>query len=195
MNKDQMVEKLSSCDIGLERGSLKFVVYNSSWLDTTSWVQSLIGEASQGIQKIQLEHIGSTSVPGLIAKPILDIMLVYFEELLDQKLIESLEGLGFTYKGDMLAKLYQSKPNPGRHLFTYYDTPKVKDYIHIHAFSNKTMRDEITEKLGFKQALLANPENIIKYNKLKEDFITRGISRAEYRVSKTDFVHDLLKKS
>lgn len=57
-------------------------------------------EAACGVLVLRVEHIGSTSVPGLIAKPVLDLMPVVrkFEDGFG--CVEAMRGLGYWYAGD-----------------------------------------------------------------------------------------------
>lgn len=70
------------------------VPYNPSW-------PCLFEEESQRITKtlncIEIHHVGSTSIPGLKAKPVID-MIVVVKDL--TQTIEPLESLGYKYKGE-----------------------------------------------------------------------------------------------
>src|SRR5262249_30983185 len=81
-----------------ENKTKKIVVtpYNPSWPKTFEIEASKIREAL-GTNCIAVHHIGSTSVPGLAAKPVID-MIGVVKNL--EKTIQPLENLGFQYKGE-----------------------------------------------------------------------------------------------
>jgi GrpB-like predicted nucleotidyltransferase (UPF0157 family) len=62
------------------------------------WYDDLAGRirAALGWRALQLEHVGSTAVPGLPAKPIIDIDLTVADPDREQRYVPALEGIGFT---------------------------------------------------------------------------------------------------
>ena len=94
--------------IGLQRGSVKLFPYSVEW-------QSLFAEeervlrASIGTYVMDIQHVGSTAIPGLEAKPIIDIA-VAVRRLEDvERCIKPLECLGYEYRAD--------EGHPGRFFF------------------------------------------------------------------------------
>lgn len=81
---------------------MKVVVeeYNPLWAKQFEQVKHELEDCLQGTRYLRIEHVGSTSVPGLAAKPILDIDIVIQRQQL-QGVIETLtiKG-GYEYKGD-----------------------------------------------------------------------------------------------
>ena len=90
--------------IGLKRGALE-LAENKNWIffgkEIKQKLENMTGE--------NFEHVGSTAVVGLKAKPILDFLLTYCEEEFSQETIKTLEDLGFTYKGDIISKVQNTK--------------------------------------------------------------------------------------
>lgn len=80
--------------IGLKRGVVKLDFYSPKWKEyfekEKEHLQKLLGNSI-----ISIEHVGSTSIPGVIAKPIIDIAVVVKSISLPDKLINLLETLGY----------------------------------------------------------------------------------------------------
>ena len=123
---------------------------------------------------------------------ILDILLLYKEDTLSSKKISKLEGLGFTYKGDIIASLYNQEIDKSRHFFAYYDDLKQFDYAHIHALHKNS--EEANEKIAFRNTLLKDSKSVQKYNHFKKNYLEKKISREEYRISKEDIIRKILMK-
>lgn len=77
---------------------LVVVSYNSSWPEMFEKEASLL-EASVKSNFIAIHHVGSTSVPGLAAKPILDIILVTHNR---HSAVAPLELLGYSNRGEFV---------------------------------------------------------------------------------------------
>src|ERR1051325_3461962 len=85
--------------LGLESGVVRVVPYNAKWpelfrIETERLTPTL---APLGVT---LEHTGSTSVPGLAAKPILDILAGYDDRSLLPKIIAALVDAGYIHRGE-----------------------------------------------------------------------------------------------
>lgn len=75
------------------------VPYDSVWPVLFETIRQLLEAALAGVSHQGIEHVGSTSVPGLAAKPILDIDVVVRREALDAA-IDALVAVGYTHEGD-----------------------------------------------------------------------------------------------
>lgn len=153
---------------------------------TPLWAQLYAEEAVRlnaavGPRLLGLEHYGSTSVPGLKAKPILDI-LAGIKPLGDgQHLAGPLAALGYEDMGTSVV--------PGHHLFG-----KGVDRTHLlHVVEYKSQI--WTEALCFRDALRASPALASEYEALKvrlsEQFAE---SRAEYTAAKAGFIQAALER-
>jgi GrpB-like predicted nucleotidyltransferase (UPF0157 family) len=74
--------------------SIVIEVYDPAWADRFTAARSLLGEVL-GSLVINVEHVGSTSVPGLAAKPIIDIDLLIDETTDESRYIPALERAGY----------------------------------------------------------------------------------------------------
>jgi len=86
--------------LGLQRGTVKLAPYNPKWRELFE-VEKLALKEVLGDKFIAAEHVGSTAIPGLKAKPILDLMLA-IESLENWEWIkEPLAKLGYEFRRDL----------------------------------------------------------------------------------------------
>lgn len=97
--------------------------YQPSWPLTFSQVAGRISSAL-GPLATRLEHVGSTSVPGLDAKPIIDMLLEVSDPSDENKYVPELESLGFV--------LYFRQPKFHGHRFFAVDEAEVEVNLHVH---------------------------------------------------------------
>ncbi len=145
-------------------------------------IRTILGDDVKDIQ-----HIGSTSIPGMIAKPLIDIG-VLVDSIDDiNSFVEKLEPLGYSYKPDMssVERIFLRKGNPVEYHLSIA-CPK-------HTFWKRQMI--------FRDYLRKHPELIEEYNQLKsknieitpaEDFFDLSRSKV-YKQGKGDFVEKVLK--
>lgn len=79
--------------------SIKVVPYNGNWPKMFEQESALIQQAL-GANCIIIHHIGSTSIPGLSAKPIIDMLPVVKNILEVDKATKAMESLGYEVKGE-----------------------------------------------------------------------------------------------
>lgn len=107
---------------------------------------------------ISIEHIGSTSVEGLSAKPIIDIDIVIKDYSVFDTVVERLATLDYIHEGNLGIK--------GREAFDYKgnaDLPKHHLYV-CPEFSS-----ELHRHITFRDYLRDNHETVLKYSKVKEE--------------------------
>ncbi len=141
------------------------------------FLMSVIGKYLNG----KIEHIGSTAVPGLIAKPVIDIMFGV-KSLQDSKsAIELLTKNGynyFPYKADIMH--WFCKPSP---IFRTH-------HLHLVPYESNLWK----ERIKFRNILRANAEIASKYVELKKALAMRyKEDRETYTKGKTSFIKNVLK--
>ena len=128
--------------------------YQSSWPDAFQQAKEQL-EAVFGDRLLAVHHIGSTSVPGLSAKPILDILPV----------VDSLDGIG-TFNAAMEAIGYEVKGEfgmPGRRYYRKGGDDRTH-HIHLYAAGNP----EIMRHVIFRDYLREHPQEVEAYSAIKE---------------------------
>lgn len=82
-------------------GIQKMVIesYNPKWLQQFILIKQMLEQNLR--EYISIEHVGSTSIPGIKAKPIIDIDVVVQDEAQFLSVKEDLEKIGYVYKGDL----------------------------------------------------------------------------------------------
>lgn len=109
---------------------------------------------------IVLHHIGSTAIPGIYAKPIIDILAeVTSLDALDARL-DDMQGLGYESMGEFGI--------PGRRYFRKDDSNGMRSH-HIHAFAHQS--PQIVRHLAFRDYLLLHPDTAREYSDLKRRLV------------------------
>ena len=136
--------------------------------------------AGLGAVAVAVEHVGSTSVPGLAAKPILDIDVVVADESEVAAGIRLLRTLGYEHEGDLGIT--------GREAFSVPDGA-VPHHLYLVTAGGR----ELKRHLAFRDRLRADPEEAREYEALKRRLAAQfGAGRTGYSDAKTDFVEQLL---
>ncbi len=130
-----------------------------------------------------LEHFGSTSIPGLAAKPVIDIAMGI--QQLDQasQYITVLESLGYVYMPELEAELPERR-------FLWRVAPGGQRY---HISLTEIHRPVWEQPLAFRDYLRLHPEAAAEYGKLKEKLAAQsGSDIGAYIYGKTEFVERIL---
>jgi GrpB-like predicted nucleotidyltransferase (UPF0157 family) len=168
-------------NIGLKRGAAKLFPHNPRWAQYFEWEKDRLTKAL-GTPVLAIEHIGSTAVPGLSAKPIIDI-LVGVERLSDvEGLKVPLEELGYEYRAN--------GSNAEQEFFARGQERRRTDYLHITEFNSPMWKRD----LAFRDYLRAHPEVAKQYEELKTSLAKKHESeRALYTEGKAEFIKSILK--
>ncbi|HLY86147.1 MAG TPA: GrpB family protein [Gaiellaceae bacterium] len=127
-----------------------------------------------------VEHVGSTAVPGLAAKPIVDLDVVVGSPDDVPGAIEALAGLGYVYQGD--------KGVPGREAFLW-PASSEPHHVYVVVAGSEPYRDHV----NFRDRLLADPATAREYSALKRELAERfGDNRIGYTEEKSEFVASVL---
>ena len=159
-----------------EQREVELVPHNPEWEKLADQEAQRILD-SLSIPIVGIYHIGSTSVPGIKAKPILDFVMEVenMEKLIQES--PKLEGIGYVSKGEYGI--------PGRQFFTK-DTNGERTH-HLHVFQSG--HPDIERHLVFRDYLRANPEAARAYEELKEQLAERFPDKSNmYTEAKSDFI-------
>ncbi|KKI86683.1 GrpB family protein [Shouchella clausii] len=151
------------------------------------WPNQFDREASRirsvlGNKVLQLEHVGSTSIPGLCAKPIIDILLVVIDSADETTYVPDLEKAGYT--------LRIREPEWFEHrLFKGPDTD-----INLHVFSEGA--SEVTRMLRFRDWLRSNNADRDKYASVKRHLAQRQWRHVQhYADAKSGIVQEIMERA
>lgn len=134
---------------------------------------------------VGIEHVGSTAIPGLIAKPIIDIQIAV--DSLDQAknfAIKALEDYGYVY--------WHNNPDP-EHMFFVKGMPPFGErrthHVHIYEKSNA----QWLNKILFRDYLIAHPAIADEYASLKREIARlHADDREMYTAAKASFIRRVL---
>jgi GrpB-like predicted nucleotidyltransferase (UPF0157 family) len=155
---------------------VEIVEHDPSWAARFDAERTKLASIFDG-RAVAIEHIGSTSVPGLCAKPIVDILVGLRELELSEAEIEAMDGLGYEYLGEfgLPGRLYFRKGEPRTH------------HVHVVAHGG----DHWDRHLAFRDTLRSNPEERRRYDELKRQLAAEGHSREAYSELKTPFIREV----
>jgi len=137
---------------------------------------------------VSIEHVGSTAVPGLGAKPIIDIM-VGIRHLSDARgCIEPLETIGYEYVPEYEDSL------PERRYFRKGPSNVPNKHYHLHMVEYGG--DFWIRHLLFRDYLRAHPQVAGEYYRLKKELAAKyGLNREAYTEAKTLFIESIVAKA
>jgi GrpB-like predicted nucleotidyltransferase (UPF0157 family) len=166
--------------------NVELVEYNPEWATLFQKEAQLI-QNTIGRYVIAIEHIGSTAIPNLKAKPIIDI-LIGIESLKDSKeIISALETID-----------YQSFPEnklfPERIFFRKKISDTTQQQYNLHVTVHKNGYWDIL--LIFRDYLLAHPETTKEYELVKQHMATRfPNNRIAYGIGKEGYMISVIEKA
>lgn len=131
-------------------------------------------------------HIGSTSVEGLSAKPVIDILPTVFSLEGVDKHKEKFEDAGFQWRGEFGI--------PGRRYLTYNDPSSDERLCQIHIFDSSSL--QVERHLAFRDSLRSNSELRDKYQQLKMKlFMEFPDGKDNYQNGKSEFISAATKQA
>ena len=132
--------------------------YDKKWqqdfLDIKAEVAAALEMSPEGLA-LAIEHVGSTSVPGLSAKPIIDIDVVVRADDV-QAAIQALAGIGYNHEGNLGI--------PGREAFGYSGKEHLQEH---HLYLCPEDSPELKRHLAFRDYLREHPQAVEEYSNIK----------------------------
>lgn len=158
------------------RAPIELVDYDPTWPAKFTAERTLLLGSLQPWLFGPIEHIGSTAIPGLRAKPVIDIMVGVESLLASKSAIPVLEDLGYqywAYKTDVMHWLCKPSDEVRTH------------HLHLVPFNSELWR----ARLAFRDFLRRDAATAARYQALKDDLakVYRN-DREAYTEGKTDFV-------
>ena len=180
MHMDESSPAIERPEIGLPKGTVELRAYSPSWPRLFSEERTRI-RGAVGNRTLAIEHVGSTSVPGLAAKPIIDIAIAVVSFERSAELVEPLAAIGYDHYGEFGI--------PGRRFFVQGE-PRTH---HLHVVEIDS--DEWRNHRYFRDTLRADVEARTAYESLKRELAARFASdREAYTAAKSGFIRGILSR-
>ena len=176
----------------------RFEIYKNDAIELIDYDPEWPIKAAKEIKTLQLilpsnhvldiQHVGSTAIPGMIAKPIVDIQVAVDSlPLVKEIAIEKLKTFNYVY--------WYDNPDPERMFFVKGMPPfgeKRTHHVHIVEYTSKHWRN----KINFRDYLIAHPEVAREYEQLKIHLAKQHThDRERYTEEKTKFIKEILQKA
>ena len=178
---DEELQKLTVGELKPHNAPITLFEYDPRWPELFEREANRIRSAL-GNKVLRLEHVGSTSVPGLCAKPIIDMLLVVENSADELSYVPALEAAGYT--------LRVREPEWFEHrLFKGPDTD-----INLHVFSLGT--SEIDRMLRFRDWLRSDEKDRDKYAEVKRRLAKNKWRHVQhYADAKTSIVQEIMERA
>lgn len=170
--------------IGQHKRVFDLAPYQEDWADhfvqEARRIRSALGDRA-----LQIEHIGSTSIPGMPAKPIIDIMVAVDELAPDPDLVVPLDALGYVYHPfDTVA---------GRLFFARESEPEIRTH---HLSLTRKGSDYWINQLLFRDSLRVDDQLAAEYVQLKVGFAAYYTRTNHVDIEwKSAFIAEVLEKA
>lgn len=166
--------------LGLESGAVRVDPYNHEWPHLFGLEEKRLREFfARANLAVVIEHTGSTSIPGLAAKPVLDILAGYPPGESVQPYIHAMESAGYSHRGQ--------QGIPGREFFRRGEPRSY--HLHLTTIGSQFWKDH----LAFRDRLRANAALRDQYAELKHNLAAQfPRNREAYINGKEAFVKSVL---
>jgi GrpB-like predicted nucleotidyltransferase (UPF0157 family) len=156
--------------------AVRIVDYDPRWPATAAAEMALV-EAALGGQVTRIDHVGSTAVRGLAAKPIVDLQVSVVEIAPVESYVRPLEGLGYLFV-----------PDPDSPDFHFFGKPAERPrtfHLHVCAAGGEDER----RHLALRDYLRAHPDEALRYGEVKRRLVAlRPGDRLAYIDGKSGYV-------
>jgi GrpB-like predicted nucleotidyltransferase (UPF0157 family) len=174
-------EELAAVRIGppdVLDGPVTLAAYDPAWPELYALEADRI-RAALGDRAVLIAHVGSTSVPGLAAKPRIDIVLAVGDSSDEPSYVAALESAGYVLR----------IREPAWHEHRVFKRPGVD--VNLHVFSAGCV--EIDRMIGFRDRLRSDPADRALYERTKRDLAARTWKYTQdYADAKTVVVEEIL---
>lgn len=151
--------------------------HDPAWIDAYSAEASLL-ESAFPDNVCAVHHIGSTAIPSVVAKPVIDILIVVRVLELVETGALAMRQFGYQVMGEFGI--------PGRRYFRKDNSAGTRTHhVHVYAVGNA----EIQRHLNFRDYLIAHPQRAAEYSRLKLQLVEQNQRIGQnYQDGKTEFI-------
>lgn len=156
--------------------------YNPEWIGIYNEEAAMVASALGPKRVVNIQHFGSTSIPGMITKPIIDILVGLDEFALEDTELQALKDLGYEFieQSAYCQRFYLHK-RKGHNVnisLTRYNSATWKDCLSVRDY----LREHPQERYAYMdvklRALLDGNTNIYQYSEYKREFVKKLTDRA-----------------
>ncbi|HEV7347816.1 GrpB family protein [Telluribacter sp.] len=160
--------------------------YTSTWIKDFSDIKREIEIVFDGIE-YSIEHVGSTSVPNLDSKPIIDVDIVYSNQIDFEKIKTGLERIGYDHNGNQGIQNREVFKRNGKWTNEVLDT--IKHHLYVCPVGSKALERHILSR----NFLRRNDWARIEYQQMKYELAEKANQdRKEYAALKELFANDFI---
>ncbi len=159
----------------------KIVPYDPEW---PAQFEKYASKIDGVFRDARIEHIGSTSVPGMSGKPCIDVLVVISDLGMAERRIQDMERTGFEYAGRFVTD--------DSLLFRVTKDNAILANIHFFPAGHP----HIKEMLGLRDYLRSHPEEAVAYSKIKKDLYSiYADDYGSYRRHKDQYMDELRRRA
>ena len=163
---------------------VEVVPHDPKWQEAFEVESTSVADAL-GENVFAVHHIGSTAIPGIYAKPIIDLLVEVKDIIKVDGQSSAMESLGYKIMGEFGI--------PGRRFFHKDNQESIRTH-HIHTFEIASA--QVERHLAFRDYMLAHPEDAKKYSELKRELARKYPQNIdEYIDGKNGFIKEMDKKA
>jgi len=170
--------------IGLSNDVVKLCDHDPAWdsqaADMIARLRHVLGPVA-----VDIQHVGSTAIKTIKAKPIIDIMVSVADLQAFMPCLEPIARLGYVYKPDVIDD----------ELFLYRDDPAGRgrlSHLHVVVHGRQRWHTYVT----FRDFLRAHPDQAARYQQVKLDLAARyPADRPAYTAGKAAVIHDIMRRA
>ena len=168
--------------MGLKVGTVRLEDYNPEWKNSFELEKNVLSNIFKDIA-LSIEHVGSTSIEGLSAKPIIDMLVII-------KTFSDFETVRYYFEKEPYSIKLDSPED--EILIRKGDETNRTHFIHVVELGS----DRQINTLLFRDYLRENKDAVLEYENLKKELaIKYADDRKMYTASKNDFIQGILKKA
>jgi GrpB-like predicted nucleotidyltransferase (UPF0157 family) len=158
------------------------VPHNPVWLELFAEEQKNLRRILRGDNLVDIQHVGSTSIPGIAAKPVMGVLAIVKNLPKAKERRSVLEANGYHFREDFPENLLFAKG------------PEHHRTVHLHIAEQGSDYADIT--LLFRDYLIAHPKVAKKYEEFKKELAAQyADERKKYTAAKDRFIKEVIKKA
>ena len=166
--------------------------YDPHWKTEFEQLKQVLSNELKDFE-IDIQHVGSTAIPGLCAKPLLDIDIILHNKSMLQQVATTLESLGYNNKGEQgIAGRFAFRQQTAFTPVTATQQQWQAQHLYVCFADSLALKNHLL----FRDALLQNKQLMESYSELKLSLLNEhGITREEYTKRKTAFILSVLRRA